>query len=137
MDTAFSGTPAIRPRGLARDFSDALLAELDYSREAANVKFFRDVFAKEHGFTIPAVIAEYSKNRVLVEERVEGRKPAEVANLPKRSRVLVSRRIARFVLEPAFDRGVFYADPHPGNFLIKEDGSLPIIDFGKVGRLTP
>jgi ubiquinone biosynthesis protein len=124
-------------RGLARDFSDALLAELDYSREAANVKFFRDVFAKEHGFRIPAVIAEYSKNRALVEERVEGRKPAEVANLPKRSRVLVSRRIARFVLEPAFDRGVFYADPHPGNFLIKEDGSLSIIDFGKVGRLTP
>jgi ubiquinone biosynthesis protein len=124
-------------RGLARDFSDALLAELDYSREAANVKFFRDVFAKERGFTIPAVIAEYFKNRVLVEERVEGRKLAEVANLPKRSRVLVSRRIARFVLEPAFDRGVFYADPHPGNFLIKEDGSLSIIDFGKVGRLTP
>ena len=123
--------------GLARDFSDALLAELDYSREAANVKFFRDVFAKEHGFTIPAVIAEYSKNRVLVEERVEGRKPAEVADLPKLSRALVSRRIARFVLEPAFDRGVFYADPHPGNFLIKEDGSLSIIDFGKVGRLTP
>ena len=105
-------------RGLARDFSDALLAELDYTREAANVKFFRDVFAKEHGFTIPAVIAEYSKNRVLAEERVEGRKPAEVSDLPKRTRAVVFRRIARFVLEPAFDRGVFYADPHPGNLLI-------------------
>ncbi len=123
--------------GLARDFSDALLAELDYTREAANVKYFRDVFAKEHGFTIPAVIAEYSKNRVLVEERVEGKKPAEVDGLPKRSRALVSRRIARFVLEPAFDRGVFYADPHPGNLLIKEDGSLSVIDFGKIGHLTP
>ncbi len=124
-------------RGLARDFSDALLAELDYTREAANVKFFRDIFAKEHGFTIPAVVAEYSKNRVLVEERVEGRKPAEVGDLPKRSRAVVSRRIARFVLEPAFDRGVFYADPHPGNLLIKENGSLSVIDFGKVGHLTP
>jgi len=72
-----------------------------------------------------------------VEERVEGRKPAEVGDLPKRSRALVSRRIARFVLEPAFERGVFYADPHPGNFLIKENGSLSVIDFGKVGRLTP
>jgi ubiquinone biosynthesis protein len=102
-----------------------------------NVKFFRDVFAKEHGFTTPAVIAEYSKNRVLAEERVEGRKPSEVSDLPKRARAVVSRRIARFVLEPAFDRGVFYADPHPGNLLIKEDGSLSVIDFGKVGRLTP
>ena len=124
-------------KGLVRDFSDALLEELDYTREAANVKFFRDLFAKEQGFTIPAVIAEYSKNRVLVEERVEGRKPADMGNLPKRIRSVVSRRIARFVLEPAFDRGVFYADPHPGNLLIKKDGSLSVIDFGKVGRLTP
>jgi ubiquinone biosynthesis protein len=50
---------------------------------------------------------------------------------------VVSRRIARFILEPAFERGVFYADPHPGNLLIQEDGSLSVIDFGKVGRLTP
>jgi ubiquinone biosynthesis protein len=50
---------------------------------------------------------------------------------------VVARRIARFVLEPAFERGVFYADPHPGNLLIHDDGSLSVIDFGKVGRLTP
>ena len=120
-----------------RDFGDALLAELDYTREAANVKLFRDFFGKEQGFKIPAVIAEYSKNRVLVQERVEGRKPADVNNLPKRIRSVVSRRIARLVLEPAFERGAFYADPHPGNLLIQENGSLSVVDFGKVGRLTP
>lgn len=124
-------------RSLVREFSDALRAELDYGREAANERFFRDVFAKEHGFKVPDVVDEYSKNRVLTEERVEGRKPSEVADLPKRSRAVVARRIARFVLEPAFERGVFYADPHPGNFLIQEDGSLSVIDFGKVGHLTP
>jgi ubiquinone biosynthesis protein len=124
-------------RGLLRDFADALLAELDYGREAANARFFRDAFAHEHGFTIPAVIDEYSKKRVLMEERVQGRKTAELADLPKRSRAVVARRIARFVLEPAFERGVFYADPHPGNLLVQEDGSLSIIDFGKVGHLTP
>jgi ubiquinone biosynthesis protein len=69
-------------RGLLREFSDALLAELDYSHEAANVKFFRDMFANEHGFKIPEVIEEYSKNRVLTEERVKGRKTSDVANVP-------------------------------------------------------
>jgi ubiquinone biosynthesis protein len=49
----------------------------------------------------------------------------------------VARRIARFVLEPAFERGAFYADPHPGNLLVYDDGTLAVIDFGKVGRLTP
>src|SRR5262249_4014268 len=167
-------------RGLLREFGDALLAELDYGREAAHVKFFGDLFSKEQGFRIPEVIDEYSKHRVLTEERVEGRNVSAVAELhraaasrsaekrqvravagvtsrrrgavsrgverrdgsaiaelPKAHRAAVSRRIARFVLEPAFERGVFYADPHPGNLLIQENGSLAVVDFGKVGRLTP
>jgi ubiquinone biosynthesis protein len=122
---------------LAREFKDSLLAELDYDHEAANAKFFRDVFAHDRGFKIPETIAEYSKNRVLTEERVSGRKPSDVADLEKRSRTVAARRIARLVLEPAFERGAFYADPHPGNLLIREDGMLSVIDFGKVGRLTP
>jgi ubiquinone biosynthesis protein len=124
-------------RGLLREFSDALLAELDYGHEAANVKFFRDFFANEHGFTIPEVIEKYSKSRVLTEERVKGRKASDVADVPKRRRAVISRRIARFVLEPAFEHGMFYADPHPGNLLLEDDGSLSVIDFGKIGRLTP
>ncbi len=124
-------------RGLVREFSDALRSELDYSREAANNKFFGRVFAHERGFNIPELVDEYSKGRMLTEARVDGRKPSDVSHLPTRHRAVVSRRIARFVLEPAFERGVFYADPHPGNLLIKEDGSLSIVDFGKVGHLTP
>jgi len=124
-------------RGLLREFSDTLLAELDYGHEAANVKFFRDIFANEHGFKIPEVIGKYSKNRVLTEQRVKGRKTSDVDDLPKRRRAVISRRIARFVLEPAFEHGMFYADPHPGNLLMEDDGSLSVIDFGKIGRLTP
>jgi len=124
-------------RGLLREFSDVLLAEIDYDREAANIKFFRTVFANEHGINIPAVIEEHSKGRVITEERVAGRKPSEVVDLPKELRAQVSRRIARFVLAPAFERGFYYADPHPGNLLIETDGSLSVIDYGKVGRLTP
>lgn len=124
-------------RGLLRDFSDVLLAEIDYGQEAANVKSFRDAFANDKGFKIPAVIDEYSKTRVLTEERVEGRRPSDIGDFPQSLRAAVSQRIARFVLEPAFVRGFYYADPHPGNLLVQADGSLAVIDFGKIGRLTP
>jgi ubiquinone biosynthesis protein len=124
-------------RSLVREFSDALRAELDYSREAANEKIFHDFFASEDGLKIPVVVEEFSKRCVLVEERIEGRKATDVADLAKPSRAALARRIARFVLEPAFERGIFYADPHPGNLLIHEDGTLAVIDFGKIGRLTP
>jgi ubiquinone biosynthesis protein len=124
-------------RALLQEFKDVLLAELDYSREAANVTLFRSKFTNEDGFRIPAVIEEFSNKRVLTEERLEGRKPSDAADLPRRSRTLVSRRIARFVLEPAFEHGFYYADPHPGNLLIGTNGELSVIDFGKVGRLSP
>lgn len=41
------------------------------------------------------------------------------------------------MLEPALIEGVFYADPHGGNVLIGEDGTIAAVDFGMVGRLTP
>lgn len=123
-------------RGVLRDFSDVLLAELDYSREAANILFFREVFANERGFRIPEVFGQYSKNRVLTEALVTGRKSSDIGGLLKPIRALASQRIARFVLEPAFEHGVFYADPHSGNLLIGEDGSVSFFDFGKVGHLS-
>jgi predicted unusual protein kinase regulating ubiquinone biosynthesis (AarF/ABC1/UbiB family) len=42
------------------EFSDVLLAEIDYGREANNIKSFRDAFANDNGFNIPAVIEEFS-----------------------------------------------------------------------------
>jgi ubiquinone biosynthesis protein len=133
----FPGLEDYDARGVLREFSESLLAELDYRREAANERFFRGAFANDPGFSIPDVIAEYSTGRVLTHERVEGRKVSEVSGLSNRRRAAVSQRIARFVLEPTFEHGVFYADPHAGNLLIQEDGSLAVVDFGMVGRLTP
>ncbi|MBV8370651.1 MAG: AarF/ABC1/UbiB kinase family protein [Candidatus Eremiobacteraeota bacterium] len=123
-------------QGVLREFSDSLRAEMDYRREAANARFFRTFFAGERGFSIPAVIGEHSGACVLTQERIVGRKVSELAGLTKRRRATLSRRIARFMLEPAFGQGLFYADPHPGNLLI-EDGALGVVDFGMVGRLTP
>jgi ubiquinone biosynthesis protein len=140
LDTWAPRLPGLKQydaKGVLREFSESLLAELDYRREAANERFFRTVFANESGFSIPDVVGEFSTGRVLTHERVEGRKVSEVADLSTRRRAAVSQRIARFVLEPAFEHGVFYADPHSGNLMIQDDGSLAVVDFGTVGRLTP
>ena len=34
-------------------------------------------------------------------------------------------------------RGIFHADPHPGNILIDAEGTLWLIDFGAVGLIDP
>ncbi|HEY6306217.1 MAG TPA: AarF/UbiB family protein [Candidatus Angelobacter sp.] len=37
-------------------------------------------------------------------------------------------------MEPAFEHGFYYADPHPGNLLVGTDGELFVIDFGTPRR---
>jgi ubiquinone biosynthesis protein len=123
-------------KGLVIEFCDTLRAELDYGREATNEEFFRAIFKTDRGFHVPEVVERYTRNRVLTEERVQGRRVSEVADLPAPSRAAISQRIVRFVVAPALVHGVFYGDPHPGNLLVQDDGSLTVIDFGKVGRLT-
>ena len=132
--------PSLRPYdvpAMVREFGDTLRAELDYRREAANVRYFGEIFEKQRGFAIPEVIDSYTTPRIIVLTRVEGVKPAEAESLPRRRRSAVARRVGRFVLEPAFSHGIFHADPHGGNFLITAEGQLAVMDFGMVGRLTP
>lgn len=49
---------------------------------------------------------------------------------PQLARDLLDTLLRQILLE-----GVFHADPHPGNIMVLEDGSLGLLDFGSVGRL--
>ncbi|WP_235934925.1 ABC1 kinase family protein [Candidatus Laterigemmans baculatus] len=51
------------------------------------------------------------------------------------SRRALGEVLARCYMRMIFDYGLFHADPHPGNFVLLEDGRLGILDFGMVGRI--
>lgn len=123
-------------RGTVAEFADLLRAELDYTREARNVEQFRSFFENDKGFALPQVIWEYCTASVLVLTVVTGVKASELPALSPKLRDTITERIARFVLEPAFSHGVFYADPHPGNISIQPNGIVGVVDFGMVGTLT-
>lgn len=132
--------PALAPYdipALLREFSDVLRNELDYTKEASNVRFFGRLFASRRGYALPGLIEEFCTARVIVLTRQEGSRPEEAVRLSKRRRATAARRVSDFVIEPALSEGVFYADPHGGNFLIRDDGVVSVVDFGMVGRLTP
>ncbi len=132
--------PALAPYdvpALVREFADTLRNELDYTKEAANARFFAQTFESQRGFELPEVIEEYSTARIITMTRVQGMRPDEATQLTKRRRGAAARRLSQFVLEPALTSGVFYADPHGGNVLIREDGVVAFVDFGMVGRFTP
>ncbi len=123
-------------RGTVAEFTDMLRAELDYTREARHVEQFGSFFKNDKGFALPQVIWEFCTASVLVLTVVPGVKASELPDLTVKLRGAVTERIARFVLEPAFTHGVFYADPHPGNISIQPNGTVGVVDFGMIGTLT-
>lgn len=122
--------------GLIDEFGEMLRAELDYTREARNVALFHRMLEDEPGIELPDVVGEYSTSHVLTLTYVDGTKVTETPVLADKRRGDAAERIARLVFEPAFVHGVFHADPHAGNVLVRLDGTIGAIDFGMVGHLS-
>ena len=118
------------------EFEDTLHEELDYTREARHVDTFAEFLSGESGFWIPETIGELTTSQVLTMTRGDGMRTDEIAGLTAKRRLAASQRIARFVLEPALIHGIFHADPHAGNVLVRKDGTVAVLDFGMIGRLS-
>src|SRR4029077_14256325 len=74
----------------------------------------------------------------LTTELVEATKVTDVAELERRgiNRPALAQRILTSYCQMIFVDGVYHADPHPGNILVRDDGSIVFVDFGAVGLLS-
>jgi ubiquinone biosynthesis protein len=119
-------------------FARVLTLELDFQYEARTMELFRRNFRADRSLAIPAVHAELSTARVLAMEYIEGVRLSDPEGY--RQAGVDTRRIAavgaRYVLAQIFQHGVFNADPHPANFIVRPDGVLAALDFGMVGVLA-
>ncbi len=123
---------------LLGEFSFRLRNELDYIREGRNANVFKKNFADDPTVYIPYVYWDLTTHQVITMERVSGIKISDVEAIRAAgiNLKLVAENSGRFTLRQLFEFGFFHADPHPGNFFVQPDGSLAVVDFGMVGRLS-
>ncbi|MCQ3979306.1 MAG: hypothetical protein DPW09_38285 [Anaerolineae bacterium] len=114
------------------EFAYTLRNELDYRREGQNADRFRRSFAGDPGAYIPRMYWDFTTGGVLTVERVSGIKISEMRALDEAGidRPALARNAVRLMLREVFEFGFFHADPHPGNFFVRPDGSIVLIDFG-------
>ncbi len=117
------------------EFSYIIRGELDYIREARNAETFRENFKEDGDVYIPEVYWEFTTRKVLTMEYVEGIKIDDVEELKKRGYSLrsIAGKGVDIFMRMIFRDGFFHGDPHPGNFFVREDGSIALLDFGMVG----
>lgn len=126
------------PHETIREFKNMLKREMDYTIEARNAQRFYDAFKDDETLTIPKVYWEYVTDKVLILERIEGKSLRIAINeeYPKELKKELATKMAQAMLKQFFIHGIFHADPSPGNIYFREDGTLSLLDFGAIGRLS-
>lgn len=127
-----------QPRGIVEQLSRSIKRELSFSRELSNLLMFQASLKNFDGVVVPRAYAKLSSARVLTMERVEGQSMHCLSSpdaLPDVDRIEIARRVSSLYVQSIFLKGHYHADPHPGNILIQEDGTIALLDFGMVGRI--
>jgi ubiquinone biosynthesis protein len=130
-----------RVRGLESyhaEIREMILQELDFTQEASHIQRIALHFTGDPLVGFPTVVPEYSTRRVLSTEFVDGIKVTDVAALEAQgiARGPLAERILTAYCQMIFVDGMYHADPHPGNILVRADGSVVFVDFGAVGVLS-
>ena len=122
-----------------RELRDEMLLEIDYRREAELCRTFAESCRPLAHLKVPEVIEELTAQRVLTLELLRGRTLRDflLENPDNDARYRVSCQLIHAIYGPLLHTGELHADPHPGNFMVLEDGRLGILDFGSVKRFSP
>ena len=120
---------------LADDLEAHLTTELDFVEEAHGAEVIADLISEFEHLHVPEVVHPYVTERVLVQERVHGRKVTEEHGLEADHAAALARELFRAYVQQITVHGIYHADPHRGNVLLTDDGRLVLLDFGLLGRL--
>ena len=123
-------------RPLADEIVDRVLEELDYRRELANQQEFARIYAGHPFIRIPEAVPDLSTGRVLTMEHVDAMRWQAAVEAPADLRNTWAEVIDRFVYGSLYREAIFNGDPHPGNYLFHDDGTVTFVDFGSVKRFS-
>ena len=130
---------AISTEAIHEELSDRLKEELDYSHEIKNLKLYRHMLSDHREITLPDPIEDLSTNRLLTMTKVHGVKIMDfIANnsgIKMRNQVAMNMFKAWYI--PFYKFGVIHGDPHLGNYTIRPDGGVNLMDFGCIRIFRP
>jgi predicted unusual protein kinase regulating ubiquinone biosynthesis (AarF/ABC1/UbiB family) len=127
--------PGLDAKAIAEEIRERMMEELDYEYEAQNQRIFSRAY-RDHPFIyVPEVVTRISRRRVLVTELVEGIGFDAIKELPHEERSRFGEIVFRGSFGSIYHLQQFNADPHPGNYILMDDGRVAFLDFGMTKKL--
>jgi predicted unusual protein kinase regulating ubiquinone biosynthesis (AarF/ABC1/UbiB family) len=125
---------AINQDEIYKELTERLREELDYEREAAQMRLYQFMLRDRPAVHVPHPVPGHCTKRLLTMTWLEGRplmhRLAEDPPQEERNRIAQALFQAWYV--PFYRFGVIHGDPHMGNYQVRPDGSLNLLDFGVI-----
>jgi predicted unusual protein kinase regulating ubiquinone biosynthesis (AarF/ABC1/UbiB family) len=122
--------PGLDVKATAEEIRSRIGDELDYELEASNQRALARIFRGHPFIVVPDVVTSLSREKVMVSEFVDGAGFDTFKNADEATRNRVAEIVFRFYFGCMYRHRQFSGDPHPGNFLLLEDGRMAFLDFG-------
>lgn len=138
IDTYIPEWQRFQAQRVVEEFAVTIRNEMNFLVEGSRAQKFRDNFKNDPEMHAPEVIWSLTSRRVLTLEWSDGIPIDELSLHPDAGfdAVKISTNIITSFFKQVFRDGFFHADQHPGNIFINPNGTLTILDFGIIGRVS-
>lgn len=125
---------AIHQDDIYIELATRLREELDYMREAAQIRLYRVMLDGQPDIAIPDPVADYSTRRLLTMSWLDGVGVQQYldSDPDQESRNRIARALFRAWYVPFYRFGVIHGDPHLGNYQVNPQGGINLLDFGSI-----
>jgi predicted unusual protein kinase regulating ubiquinone biosynthesis (AarF/ABC1/UbiB family) len=135
LQRSFDST--IDTREFGEEVAARLAEELDYEREAAHMRLYGMMLADRDDITVPEPLPALSTKRLLTMTWLEGKPFTDFEKAALKTRNSISTALFKAWWRPFARYGVIHGDPHLGNYTVREDGGVNLLDYGCVRTFHP
>ena len=128
---------AIDTSRIYEEISARLREELDYEHEAKHLRLYRDMLSGESHIHVPELVPELSTRRLLTMTWLDGRPLLEVKTASQEERNKLALNMFRAWYVPFYNYGIIHGDPHLGNYTVRPDLDVNLLDFGCIRVFKP
>jgi len=127
----------IDTRQMAQEIGDRLREELDYTLEARHIGLYQDMLVGDDTIRVPDVIEDLSTRRLLTMSWLDGAPLLDSREAPIEVRNAIASAMFRAWWHPFSHFGVIHGDPHLGNYTVREDHGINLLDYGCIRKFPP
>lgn len=128
---------AISTQKIYEELSERLREELDYEREARAIQLYDYMLRDEPAVTVPETVPDLCTKRLLTMKWLSGKPLMDFRAADLETRNTLATSMFKAWYTPFYYYGVIHGDPHMGNYSVRDDLGINLLDFGCIRVFPP